>query len=73
MYFLADDEKVPWEMAKFEFLSHGSSTAGPDTSTVYTIPEGTCTFNTEKSGTIIALSMCNIHGLWKNTERLDLA
>ena len=33
VYFLADDEKFPWEIAKFEFLSHGSSTAGPDTST----------------------------------------
>ncbi|MFX1339997.1 MAG: desulfoferrodoxin family protein [Promethearchaeota archaeon] len=27
----------------------------------------TLTFKTEKSGTVIAFSYCNIHGLWQNT------
>ncbi len=28
------------------------------------------TFKTEKPGTIFALSMCNIHGLWENALEL---
>ena len=72
LYFLPDEEKFPYVIAKFDFVAHGASTAGPDTSTVYTIPEGTCSFDTEKNGTLIAISSCNIHGLWKNSEYVEL-
>ena len=34
VYFLADEEKFPWELGKFEFVAHGASTQGPDTSSV---------------------------------------
>ncbi len=72
VYFLADEEKFPWELGKFEFVAHGASTQGPDTSSVYTIPEITTAFNTDRNGTIIAIAYCNIHGLWKSTEYIEL-
>ena len=72
VYFLADEEKFPWELGKFEFVAHGASTQGPDTSSVYTIPEITTAFNTDRNGTIIAMAYCNIHGLWKSTEYIEL-
>jgi len=69
-YFLPEGEKFPYQLGRFEFSSHGSSTQGPNTSTIYTHPEAALTIKTEKSGTIFAISYCNIHGLWKNLKEL---
>jgi len=70
LYFLADDEKFPYQIGRADFLSHGASAKGPDTSGVYTHHEVTISFKTEKPGTIYAESLCNIHGLWKNAKPL---
>jgi superoxide reductase len=70
LYFLANAEKFPYQIGRFEFDAHGESTQGPNTSTIYMHPEVTCNFKTEKSGTIFATSYCNIHGLWKNSKEL---
>jgi superoxide reductase len=72
VYFHANGEKFPYEIGRFEFNSHGESTQGPNTSTIYTHPEAVCTFKTDKSGTIFASSYCNIHGLWQNTKKLEI-
>jgi len=72
VYFLPDGEKFPIDLGKFEFNSHGESGQGPNMSTVFTLPEAKVFFKTEKSGTIISSSYCNIHGLWTSTLKLDL-
>jgi len=68
VYFLADGEKFPVEISKFEFSAHGASAQGPNTSTIYTVPQAVVSLKTEKSGTILATSYCNIHGLWENAK-----
>lgn len=73
LYFLPDGEKFPYQVARTDFASHGASTLGADTSTVYTIPETTVSLKTEKSGTILCTSYCNIHGLWESSKRLEIA
>jgi len=72
VYLHPEGEKFPYQVGKFEFLAHGASINGPNTSTVYTHPEATFTFKTEKSGTIIAFSYCNIHGLWSNSQEIKI-
>ena len=72
IYFLADGEKFPYQIGKFEFVAHGESTQGPNTSTIYTHPEVVANFKTDKPGTIFASSYCNIHGLWKNQKQLGV-
>lgn len=62
--FLPDGEKFPFHLGRFEFMAHGASGQGPNTSTVYTHPEVSVTFKTEKQGIVYAYSYCNIHGLW---------
>ena len=69
--FLPEGEKFPFELGKFEFNSHGESVNGANSSTIYTEPVGQIRFKTEKSGTLIAFSYCNIHGLWQNTMILN--
>jgi len=70
VYFLPKGEKFPYQLARFEFGSHGASTQGPNTSTVYTQPQVALSFKTDKSGIILACSYCNIHGLWENSREL---
>ena len=70
VYFLPQGEKFPYQIGRFEFSAHGASTQGPNTSTVFTEPKVVCSFKTEKSGTILASSYCNIHGLWESSKEL---
>ncbi len=70
VYFLADGEKFPYQIGRFEFNAHGESTLGINTSTIYTRPEVVCSFKTDKPGTILASSYCNIHGLWQNSKTI---
>lgn len=66
LFFLPDGEKFAVELAKAGFDAHGASAQGPNTSTIYTDPSVTVKFKTEKSGTLLASSYCNIHGLWQS-------
>ncbi|MEM2637572.1 MAG: desulfoferrodoxin family protein, partial [Candidatus Korarchaeota archaeon] len=66
LFFWPSGEKFPYEVGHVEFSAHGASTEGPDTSTVYTEPEAVFSFRTGKPGKLIAMSYCNIHGLWKS-------
>lgn len=66
LIFLPEGEKFPYQVGRAEFLAHGESVEGPNTSTIYTEPVAVFGFKTEKSGKLIATSFCNIHGLWKS-------
>jgi len=73
VYFKPDGEKFPYEIGKGTFSAHGASAQGPDTSSVYTHPEVSLSFKTDKPGTIYAASLCNIHGLWQSSKELKVA
>lgn len=70
VYFHPKGEKFPYQLGRFEFSAHGESAQGPNTSTVFTHPAVVCSFKTEKAGTIITSSYCNIHGLWESSQEL---
>jgi len=72
VYFQPQGEKYPYQISKAEFAAHGASINGSDTSTVYTHPEVTVTFKTDKPGTIFASSYCNVHGLWQSSSELKI-
>ena len=72
VYFQPQGEKFPYQIGRIEFLAHGASVNGPDTSTVYTHSEATVNFKTDKPGVILASSYCNIHGLWQNQKELKI-
>jgi len=73
LFFLSDGEKYPIHIGDLTFNAHGSSMQGPDTSTIYTDHKGILIFKTDKSGTLLASSYCNIHGLWESSKRLDIS
>ncbi len=70
VYFLPEGEKFPQLIGKYEFSAHGAGLQGADTGGVYTEPIVVTTFKTEKPGKILALSYCNIHGLWEGEAEL---
>ena len=72
IYFLPDGEKFPYQIGRFDFTCHGESVPGPNMSTVYTGADVVCSMKTEKAGTILASSYCNIHGLWQNAKKIEL-
>ena len=72
VYFQPQGEKYPYEIARAEFCAHGASINGAETSTVYTHPEITASFKTDKPGVIYASSYCNIHGLWQSNKELKI-
>jgi superoxide reductase len=72
LFFHAEGEKFPYQIGHYEFSAHGSSATGPDTSSIYTQHSVTTSFKTGKPGTILALSLCNIHGLWQSSKQIKL-
>ena len=72
LYFHPDEAKFPYQIGHYEFNAHGESTDGSNESTVYTNHKITTSFKTSKSGTILAMSMCNIHGLWQYSKHIDI-
>ncbi|HDT14041.1 MAG TPA: Neelaredoxin [Candidatus Aminicenantes bacterium] len=72
VFFQPREGKFPYEIGKAEFAAHGASTDGPDKSTVYTHHRAVLSFKTDKPGTILASSYCNIHGVWENAVDIEV-
>ena len=72
VYFMAEGEKFPYQIARTELSSHGASVQGANKSGVYTQPSVNLSIKSEKSGSLIAISCCNIHGLWESTKKVKV-
>jgi superoxide reductase len=72
LFFYPTGEKFPYQIGHYEFSAHGASVQGPNTSSIYTHSAVTTWFKTSKPGTILALSLCNIHGLWQSSKEIKL-
>ncbi len=72
VYFQPEGAPVPYQVGHFEFTAHGESAAGPNQGPLYTAPSAVITIKTDKSGTLQAVSFCNIHGLWENMAAVKL-
>lgn len=72
LYFMPDNGKFAHEVGSFEFSAHGES-VGEEEGPVHTHHAVTCTLKVSEPGHLIAAAYCNIHGLWENSARLDLA
>ena len=72
LFFHPDGEKFTYQIGRYEFNAHGASVQGPNTSSVYTHHAVTAWMKTSKPGTLIAVSMCSIHGLWQSSKEIKL-
>jgi len=72
LYFLPEEAKSSYHVGRFEFTAHGESTDGANQGPVYTNHEATVSMKTSKSGMLLAMAYCNIHGLWQSGKPLAL-
>lgn len=61
-------EGFTFELADIQFTGHGEGLQGANEGPVYTDPFSKVRVRIKQSGTLIALSYCNIHGLWENSQ-----
>jgi len=73
VFFQPEGEKFSYQVGNFEFSAHGESTEGPNKGPVYSHPEVVFSMKIGKSGTLYALALCNIHGLWESAKKIRRA
>ena len=71
-FFVPEGGASAYDLGLFEFNAHGESAAGPNKGPVYTHHEAVFSFKTSQSGTINAVSLCNIHGLWESSKKIEV-
>ncbi len=72
LYFKPQNGNV-YQLASAQFGAHGESAEGADAGPVYTDPDVTFSFKLKQSGTLIATSLCNIHGLWESSQEISVS
>ena len=73
LYFHPEGEKFPFQVGHYEFSAHGESVPGPNQGPVYTHHAVTAALKISKPGTLHALALCNIHGLWESSKEIGIS
>jgi superoxide reductase len=72
LYFKPEGGKFAYDLGTFEFNAHGESVDGPNKGPAYTEFEAQGFYKIETSGTLLAMSYCNIHGLWESSRAIKV-
>ncbi len=73
LYFQPEGDKFIYEIGRCEFTAHGESVKGANQGPAYAQPTAVFLVQVNTPGTLIALSYCNIHGLWESSREIALA
>ena len=73
LFFNPDDEKFTYQVGHFEFTSHGESVPGPNQGPVTTNHQARASMKINKPGSLYALALCNIHGLWQSSKKITIS
>ncbi len=73
LFFKPDGEKFIVQLGTFQFEAHAESVEGANAGSAKCEPKVTTTVTLEKPGELVALSYCNIHGLWDNSQKIEPA
>jgi len=68
LFFRPDGDKFTYQVGHWEFTAHGESAQGANQGPVFSEPLASGSFTLKKSGTLLALAFCNIHGLWESSK-----
>ncbi|WP_138160330.1 desulfoferrodoxin family protein [Peptoniphilus catoniae] len=63
VFFQPEGFKFPIEVGSYEFSAHGEEE-------VFSKPYVKAQIKTDKKGVVYAMSYCNIHGLWENSQEI---
>ena len=73
LFFLPEGEKFLHQVGHYAFSAHGESTTGPNEGPVYTFHGVTTSLKVSKAGSLHAVALCNIHGLWESSKELGVS
>lgn len=73
VYFKPEGDKFIYQVGHFQFDAHGESAKGANEGPVHTNSTVTFAMQVKAPGTLIAVALCNIHGLWESAQELSLA
>lgn len=71
LYFLPEGAKFPLPLARCEFSAHGASITDAPTPAL-TAPKIVAQVKLSQSGTLQAVSFCNIHGAWQTAQEIKI-
>ena len=72
LFFQPEGEKFTFQLGGFDFSVHGESTQGANEGPLYSEPDVQVIATLKKSGTLFAMSFCNIHGLWESSREIQV-
>ena len=64
LHYKPEKAAYSYTVGRVDFDAHGELN-------IFTEPRATFEFKADKPGTSIAFSACNLHGLWKNEQKLS--
>jgi len=73
LYFQAEGAKFPYQVGHYEFSAHGESVEGPNQGPVFTHHAVSAALKVTKPGTLYAVALCNIHGLWESNLEIRIS
>ncbi len=66
------DDGFAYELGDIQFTAHGEAVKGANEGPAYTEPKGLFKVRLKQSGTLMATSYCNIHGIWENAKGIEI-
>jgi len=66
VYFQPEGDKFVYQVGHVEFAAHGEKGA------IFTSPLAIFKLQVASAGTLTALSLCNLHGLWESSVELKV-
>lgn len=72
LFFHPEGDKFTYQVGHYEFSAHGESVQGANKGPVYTNHEATTSLKISKPGSLYALALCNIHGLWQSEKAIKI-
>lgn len=73
LHFRPRGSTISYELARCEFSAHGESARGANQGPAYAHPELRTRIQVKEQGTLIAVSYCNIHGLWESSKDIEVS
>ena len=71
LFFKPDNGTVA-DVAKFCYAAHGDTMNLDTPGCILAEPASCVKIHPAKSGTLLAMSYCNLHGLWENSKRIEV-
>lgn len=67
------EDGFAYELGDIQFAAHAEAVKGANEGPALTEPKGVFKVKLKASGTLMAMSYCNIHGVWENAAAITVS